>query len=86
MFANEIPGHKYGRYHNPNVDEFVAKVCALEDVPSGIAMASGMGAIFTAFMALLSKGDHIVASKAIFGSTFQILYNQILLDCHLRFQ
>lgn len=77
VFANEIAGHKYGRYHNPNADEFVAKVCALEAMPSGIAMASGMGAIFTAFMALLSKGDHMIASRAVFGSTFQLL-NQLL--------
>ena len=77
VFANEIPGNKYGRYHNPNVDEFVAKVCALEHLPAGVAMASGMGAIFTSFMALLSKGDHLVVSRALFGSTFQIVQHHL---------
>ena len=77
VFANEVPGHKYGRYHNPNTDEFIAKVCALEQLPAGVAMASGMGAIFTVFMALLSKGDHIIASRAVFGSTFHLLQYQL---------
>ena len=73
MFAREIPGSIYTRYSNPNVDEFVAKMCQLEEAKAGVAVASGMSAIFTALAGLLDSGDHVVASRSVFGSTHQIL-------------
>ncbi|MEM7342603.1 MAG: aminotransferase class I/II-fold pyridoxal phosphate-dependent enzyme [Chloroflexota bacterium] len=73
MFAREIPGSIYTRYSNPNVDEFVERMCQLEGAKAGVAVASGMSAIFTALAGLLNSGDHIVASRSVFGSTHQIL-------------
>lgn len=73
MFAEEIPGNLYSRYQNPNVDEFVAKMCMLENTEDGLAFASGMAANFAAMAALLQHGDHVVASRALFGSAIQIL-------------
>ncbi len=73
MFAREVSGSIYTRYSNPNVDEFVDKMCHLEGAEAGVAVASGMSAIFTALAGLLNSGDHVVASRSVFGSTHQIL-------------
>jgi len=73
LFADEIPGNIYSRYSNPNVDELVRKLCLLEEAEDGIATATGMAAVFASIAALLSAGDHIVASRALFGSTHQLL-------------
>jgi len=74
-FADEVPGNIYSRFSNPNTDEFIAKMCLLEGVEDGVAAASGMSAIFTSMAAFLKSGDHIVASKSLFGSTRQIIAN-----------
>lgn len=73
LFADEEEGNVYSRYTNPNADEFVGKLCAMEGAEDGMATASGMAAVFATFASLLSAGDHLVASRAIFGSTHQIL-------------
>ncbi len=73
LFAEELHGNIYSRYSNPNADEFVQKVCRLEGAEDGIATASGMAAVFATLAALLKAGDHVVAGRALFGSTHQIL-------------
>lgn len=73
LFADEEEGMVYSRYGNPNVDEFVQKLCLLEGCEDGIATASGMAAMFASMAALLSSGDHLVASRAVFGSTHAVL-------------
>ena len=73
LFAEEVPGPVYSRYSNPNTDEFVAKLCALEGAEDGLATASGMAAVFVAIASLVSAGDHVVAGRALFGSTHQLL-------------
>lgn len=73
LFAEEKEGNIYSRYSNPNNDEFIEKLCLLEGGESGMAMASGMAAMFTSMAAFLSSGDHVVASRSLFGSTHQIL-------------
>ena len=75
MFAKEVDGSIYTRYSNPNVDEFIQKMCILEGADSGVALASGMSAIFTALASLLNSGDHVLAARNVFGSTNQILTN-----------
>lgn len=77
LFAGDEAGMVYSRYGNPNTDEFVEKLCALEGCDDGIATASGMAAMFASIAALVSSGDHVVCSRAVFGSTSQIL-NKIL--------
>ena len=77
LFAGESAGNIYTRFSNPNQDEFVAKLCALEDAEDGIATASGMAAVFAGIAGLLRSGDHLLSSRAVFGSTHQIL-TQIL--------
>ncbi|MGF1638454.1 MAG: trans-sulfuration enzyme family protein [Cyclobacteriaceae bacterium] len=77
MFANEVEGNIYSRFSNPNNDEFIAKMCLLEDTEDGIATATGMAAMFGSIAAFLNQGDHLVASRSLFGSTHQII-TQIL--------
>lgn len=76
MFADELEGNIYTRFSNPNNDEFVEKLCLLEQAESGIATASGMAAMFCSMAGLLKSGDHVLASRSIFGSTHQ-LFTQI---------
>lgn len=73
IFADEIEGNIYSRYSNPNTTEFIDKVCQLEGAEDGLAFASGMAAVFASFAGLLKSGDHVVAYRAIFGSTHQLL-------------
>ncbi|NVJ84786.1 MAG: PLP-dependent transferase [Algoriphagus sp.] len=72
-FADEIPGNIYSRYANPNTSELIEKVCAAEGTEDGIATASGMAAMFASMASLLQQGDHILASRSLFGSTHQLL-------------
>ncbi len=76
-FAGEGDGIIYSRYNNPSVDELIAKACALERMEAGFATGTGMGAVFASLAALVGHGDHILATRAVFGSTHQIL-TQIL--------
>jgi O-succinylhomoserine sulfhydrylase len=76
-FQGEGDGLIYSRYNNPNTDEFIKKICLLEGVEDGFATASGMAAVFASIAPFVSQGDHILASRALFGSTLQIL-GQIL--------
>lgn len=73
LFADEVPGNIYSRYSNPNTDEFVRKMCLLEGAADGVAFASGMAAVFASMAGLLRAGDHVLASRALFGSTHQLL-------------
>jgi O-succinylhomoserine sulfhydrylase len=72
LFAEEIRGAVYSRYSNPNTDEFVEKLRLLEGAEDGIATASGMSAVYTALASIVGPGDHIVAGRAVFGSTHQL--------------
>lgn len=72
-FADEIPGNIYSRYANPNTSELIEKICAAEGTEDGIATASGMAAMFASIASLLQQGDHILASRSLFGSTHQLL-------------
>ncbi|HMI65766.1 MAG TPA: aminotransferase class I/II-fold pyridoxal phosphate-dependent enzyme, partial [Cyclobacteriaceae bacterium] len=72
LFADEIPGNIYTRFSNPNSSELVQKLCLLEGTEDGIATASGMAAMYVSMAALLKSGDHVLASRSVFGSTHQI--------------
>ncbi|GAA4913127.1 trans-sulfuration enzyme family protein [Mucilaginibacter defluvii] len=72
-FADEVDENIYSRFSNPNVDEFIAKMCALEGAEDGFATATGMSAIFSSFFALLKQGDHMICCSSVFGSTFTIV-------------
>ncbi len=73
LFNREEEGAVYSRYSNPNTDEFVSRLAAMEHCETGVATASGMAAMFSSMAAFLSAGDHLVASRAVFGSTHQVI-------------
>jgi O-succinylhomoserine sulfhydrylase len=76
-FLPTSDGFVYSRFSNPTVSMFQDRLAALEEAEACIATASGMSAIFTTCVGLLNAGDHIVASRSIFGATVQ-LFNTIL--------
>ncbi len=73
LFADEVPGNIYTRFSNPNNTELIEKLCLLEGTEDGIATASGMAAMYISMASLLKSGDHVLASRSVFGSTHQIL-------------
>ena len=76
-FAGDEPGNIYSRFTNPTVRTFEQRLAALEGGERSVATASGMSAILSTFMALLSAGDHVVSSRSIFGTT-NVLYEKYL--------
>ncbi|MCM8541977.1 MAG: aminotransferase class I/II-fold pyridoxal phosphate-dependent enzyme [Lentisphaeraceae bacterium] len=73
MFADEIQGNIYTRFSNPNNDEYITKLCQMEGCEDGLATASGMAAMFISLAAILEQGDHVLASRSLFGSTHQVM-------------
>ena len=71
-FAGTEEGNVYARFTNPSVQMFEERLAMLEGTESCLATASGMAAITTACLGLLSQGDHIVSSKSLFGTTVQL--------------
>jgi O-succinylhomoserine sulfhydrylase len=76
-FSGAEPGNIYARFTNPSVTMFETRLAALEGAERCVAFASGMAAILAAVMGLMKAGDHVVASRSIFGSTVQ-LFNNIM--------
>jgi O-succinylhomoserine sulfhydrylase len=72
-FSKEESGNIYARFTNPTVDAFEKKLAALEGSEACVATASGMSAIFATIMALVESGDHIVASRNMFGTSIVLL-------------
>jgi O-succinylhomoserine sulfhydrylase len=63
----------YARYGNPTTRMFEERIAALEGTEDAFATASGMAAVNGALTAMLKAGDHVVSSKALFGSCLYIL-------------
>ncbi len=74
-FAGDAPGNIYSRFTNPTVRTFEQRLAALEGGETCVATSSGMSAILSTCMALLKAGDHIVSSRAVFGTTTILLNN-----------
>ena len=75
LFADEVEGNIYTRFSNPNTTEFIKKLCLLEGTEDGFATSSGMSAMFSSMASLLASGDHVLASRSVFGSTHQLFTN-----------
>ena len=72
-FGLRDAGNIYGRLTNPTQSIFEERIAALENGSAALAVASGAAAITYAFQALAKAGEHIVASKTIYGGTFNLL-------------
>jgi O-succinylhomoserine sulfhydrylase len=73
VFAGTATAYSYSRIGNPNTDELISKLSALEGADDGIATSSGMAAVYLSMVSLLRPGDHVLASKQVFGTTHQLL-------------
>lgn len=76
-FAGDEPGNVYSRYTNPTVRIFEQRLAAMEEGERCVGTASGMSAILATCMSLLKAGDHIVASRALFGATI-VMFDTLL--------
>lgn len=76
-FGGTEPGNIYARFTNPTVRMFEQRLAALEGGERCVATSSGMSAILATFLALLKNGDHIVASRSLFGTTV-VLFEKYL--------
>lgn len=74
-FGGQEPGNIYSRFTNPTVTMFQNKLAALEGAEFCVATSSGMSAILACVMGLCSAGDHVIASRSIFGTTVQLFGN-----------
>ncbi|WP_137390693.1 O-succinylhomoserine sulfhydrylase [Rhodoligotrophos defluvii] len=72
-FAGEAEGYVYARYGNPTVTMFEERLRLIEGAEACYATASGMAAVFGALACQVKAGDHVVASRALFGSCYQII-------------
>src|ERR1700734_1116091 len=67
-FKGEDPGYQYSRFANPTVDMFERRMASLEGAEAARATAAGMAAVTLSLVGQLKAGDHVVGSKAMFGS------------------
>ena len=74
-FKGEQPGPIYARFTNPTVSMMETRLAALEGAERCVAFATGMAAILATVMGLMKAGEHVVASRSIFGSTVQLFSN-----------
>jgi O-succinylhomoserine sulfhydrylase len=68
----------YARYGNPTVKMFEERIAAIEGAEDAFATASGMAAVSGALTSMLKAGDHVVSSKALFGSCLYVLENILM--------
>lgn len=71
--AGKLDGYLYSRYENPTVVAVEQKLAAADGAEQSLLFGSGMAAIATAFITLLTSGDEIVCCSAIYGGTFHII-------------
>lgn len=72
-FSGKEKGYIYTRIGNPTIDALENKLAQLENGYRGIALASGMAAVTTAYMAFLSQGSHIISTGAVYGPSRGVL-------------
>jgi methionine-gamma-lyase len=77
IFAGEKEAFVYSRWANPTVAAFERKAAALERGEAAVATASGMAAISSALLTVLKSGDHVVAARAIYPSTYHLMVEQL---------
>ena len=73
QFLGEKEGYIYSRYGNPTVKSFELKLSEIEGCEKSIATSSGMAAVNASLMSILNSGDHIISSRALFGSCRYII-------------
>ncbi len=77
LFSEKIAGNLYSRFTNPTTRAFQNRLASLENAEHCVATASGMSAILAVCLSVLKSGDHLFATRGLFGSTVN-LFNNIL--------
>src|ERR1041385_7797581 len=72
-FKGEDDGYQYSRFANPTVTMFERRIAEFEGAEAARATSTGMAAVTLSMMGQVKAGDHIVASKAIFGSCLYVM-------------
>ena len=72
LFDLEASGYFYSRLQNPTCDSVAAKICALEGGTAAMLTSSGQAASFYSVFNIASCGDHVVASSALYGGTYNL--------------
>lgn len=77
LFAGQQKGYIYSRMLNPTVEALENSLATLEGGHKGLACGSGMAAIYTALLAFLQNGDHVVCSEAVYGPTCTLVETEL---------
>ncbi|MDO4694797.1 MAG: O-succinylhomoserine sulfhydrylase [Eikenella sp.] len=77
LFAQQKEGFTYSRTANPTVAAFQKRMAVLDGAEAGIATATGMAAVQAAILTFLSVGDHLIASRSLFGTTMGFLTGHV---------
>jgi O-acetylhomoserine (thiol)-lyase len=77
LYNMEIGGHIYSRLTNPTVAVLEQRIAALDGGVAGVAVSSGMAALFLTVLALCSGGDHIVASSQMYGANINLFQHTL---------
>ena len=72
-FRDRVDRFVYSRFSNPTVDMFQDRMALIEGAAMGKATATGMSAVFASMACMVEAGDHVVGSRALFGSCLYIL-------------
>jgi O-acetylhomoserine (thiol)-lyase len=83
VFQGTRPGHVYARQGNPTTQSLDHKLTLLEGGVGSVTFASGMAAIASLMVALLRRGDHVVSSRFLFGSTSSFFQTLDTLGCEV---
>ena len=83
VFLGQQSGHIYGRQGNPTTSALETRITLMEDAVGTVCFATGMAAICSSMMALLKKGDHVVASRFLFGNTASWMNTLTQLGCEV---
>lgn len=77
-FSGEIEGNTYSRYTNPTVQAFEKRLAILDGAERAVATSSGMAAVHAVCMAYLKAGDHVICSRAVFGSIISLFEKYVV--------
>ena len=77
-FSGEIEGNTYSRYTNPTVQAFEKRLAILDVAERAVATSSGMAAVHALCMAYLKAGDHVICSRAVFGSIISLFEKYVV--------
>lgn len=76
-FAGEKDGYIYTRLGNPTTRQLELRIAAMENTEDAAATATGMAAVSAALLTNLKAGDHLIASKALYGCSYALINHQL---------